>query len=114
VGDKIKFLEEAAHSGYTVLLCFIGLAGPEICEDRVAMRVSQGGHDVPSDKLKSRYPRTMANLKAAILQLPLVYVFDNSDLSRPFFRVAVFRQGELFYKSESVPAWFQAIIIRAR
>ena len=109
VGDKLKFLQEAADSGYNVLLCFIGLAGPELSEDRVAMRVSQGGHDVPTEKLKSRYPRTMANLKAAILQLPLVYVFDNSDLSRPFCKVAVFRQGKWVYKSEPVPAWFQTI-----
>jgi predicted ABC-type ATPase len=111
VGDKLKVLQEAARSGYTVLLCFIGLAGPELSEERVAMRVSQGGHDVPTEKLRSRYPRTMANLQAAILQLPLVCVFDNSDLSRPFCRVAVFRQGKWVYKSESVPAWFQTITV---
>ena len=111
VGDKLKFLQEAARSGYTVLLCFIGLAGPELSEERVAMRVSQGGHDVPTEKLRSRYPRTMANLQAAILQLPFVHVFDNSDLSRPFCRVAVFRQGQWVYKSEPVPAWFQTIAV---
>lgn len=105
VGDKLEFLKEAARSGYTVVLCFIGLAGPGLCEERVAMRVSQGGHDVPTEKLKSRYPRTMANLKAAIRQLPLVYVFDNSDLGRPFCRVAVFKQGQLVDKSEPAPAW---------
>lgn len=108
-GDKLKFLKEAADSGYTVLLCFIGLAGPELSEERVAMRVSQGGHDVPTEKLKSRYPRTMANLKAAILRLPLVYVFDNSDLGRPFCKVAVFRQGKVLYRSQSLPAWFEIL-----
>ncbi|MBI4678568.1 MAG: hypothetical protein HY748_13405 [Elusimicrobia bacterium] len=107
-GGKLEFLKEAARSGYTVLLCFIGLAGPGLSEDRVAMRVSQGGHDVPTEKLRSRYPRTMANLKAAILRLPFVYVFDNSDLGRPFCRVAVYRQGRSVYKAEPVPAWFQA------
>lgn len=109
VGDKLRFLKEAAHSGYAVLLCFIGLAGPELSENRVAMRVSQGGRDVPTEKLKSRYPRTMANLKAAIFQLPFVHIFDNSDLSRPFRKVAVFRRGNWVYKSEPVPAWLQTI-----
>ena len=52
----------------------------------VAMRVSQGGHDVPTEKLKSRFPQTVANLKASLAALPLVYVFDNSDLRRPFRR----------------------------
>src|SRR5690349_17938499 len=46
-GDKLAFLEEAARSGYTVVLCFIGLSGPDQSLERVAMRVSQGGHDVP-------------------------------------------------------------------
>ena len=66
VGDKMGFLKEAVESGYTVLLCYIGISGPDVSEARVAMRVSQGGHDVPSEKLASRFPRTLANLKAAI------------------------------------------------
>jgi len=48
------------------------------------MRVSQGGHDVPTEKLVTRYPRTIANLKAAMHKLPHVWIFDNDDLRRPF------------------------------
>lgn len=93
VGDKLGFLKEAAQSGYTVVVCFIGIGGPEISEQRVAMRVSQGGHDVPSEKLVSRFPRTIANLKAAISQLPHVFVFDNDNLRIPFRKVAVFKMA---------------------
>src|SRR5579864_5202792 len=42
VGDKLKFLTEIVEAGYTVLLCFIGVSGPQMCEQRVAMRLSQG------------------------------------------------------------------------
>ena len=66
VGDKLNFLKEAAKVGYTVVLCFIGISGPGISEQRVAMRVSQGGHDVPNEKLIARFPRTLANLQAAL------------------------------------------------
>ena len=66
VGDKIAFLKDAIIAGYTVVLCFIGISSSRISEERVAMRVSQGGHDVPTEKLLTRYPRTLANLKAAI------------------------------------------------
>ncbi|MBC7820685.1 MAG: AAA family ATPase [Planctomycetaceae bacterium] len=55
VGDKLAFLQEAMTAGYAVVLCFIGISGPKTSEQRVAMRVSQGGHDVPTDKLRSRY-----------------------------------------------------------
>jgi predicted ABC-type ATPase len=105
VGDKLGFLKEAAQSGYTVVLCFIGIAGPETSEQRVAMRVSQGGHDVPSEKLVSRFPRTMANLKAAISQLPHVLIFDNDDLRIPFRRVAVFEKGRLEWAAKRIPKW---------
>ncbi len=110
-GDKLQFLKEAASSGYRVVLCFIGLADWELSEERVAMRVSQGGHDVPTDKLKSRFPRIMTNLKAAIAELPLVYLFDNSNLSRPFRKVAVFRGGHAVEKVNDAPKWLGSLNI---
>ena len=58
VGDKLKFLKEAVASGYTVVLCFIALKDAGLSEERVALRVSQGGHDVPSEKLMSRLNRS--------------------------------------------------------
>jgi predicted ABC-type ATPase len=110
VGDKVGLLREAAASGYTVLLCFIGLANPELSEERVAMRVSKGGHDVPSHKLKSRYPRSLENLRKAIAELPHVQVYDNSDLSRPFRRIAEFEAGRLAYRARRLPGWFSELL----
>src|SRR6185312_3791562 len=49
VGDKLAFLKDTVKSGYAVALCFIGIADANTSEQRVAIRVSQGGHDVPSD-----------------------------------------------------------------
>ena len=95
VGDKLSFLAGLPSQGYTVVLCYIGLASAEQSDERVAMRVTQGGHDVPREKLATRYPRTLANLHVAIRQLPNVLVFDNSDLSRPFRLVAVYEHGDV-------------------
>ena len=95
VGDKLSFLKEASERGYTVLLCFIGISGPEVSEERVAMRVSQGGHDVPTEKLVARYPRTLANLQAAMRELPHVWIFDNDDLRRPFRLAAICEDGKV-------------------
>lgn len=109
VGDKRAFLRQAAASGYTVVLCYVGLSGPDACEARVAMRVSQGGHDVPTEKLRSRFPRTIENLRGAIRELPHVLVYDN-DLSRPYRLVAVFEQGVLRTLHEPVPAWLNPLL----
>jgi predicted ABC-type ATPase len=110
VGDKVGFLKAAAQSGYTVVLMFIGLSGSEVSERRVAMRVSQGGHDVPPEKLVARFPRTLANLKAALGELPHVLVFDNDDLATPFRIVAVVENGRLSWTADPVPKWLGGLI----
>ena len=112
VGDKLSFLKEAAASGYTVVLIYIGIAGPQVSEQRVAMRVSQGGHDVPSEKLKARYSRSLANLKAAVRELPHVLVFTNDDLGAPFRRIAEFERGRLVHSARSIPRWLRPILDR--
>ncbi len=112
VGDKLAFLKEAAASGFKVVLIYIGISSPQVSEERVAMRVSQGGHDVPTEKLKPRYARTLANLKAAIGELPHVLVFDNDDLSKPFRKVAVFERGRLVESAPSIPRWFKPLLKR--
>ena len=105
VGDKLEFLKRAEKKGYTVVLCFVGLDGPALSEERVAMRVLQGGHDVPSDKLRARYPRTMANLAKAIKELAYVLVLDNSDMRRPFRKVAAFERGKMIERRAQLPRW---------
>jgi predicted ABC-type ATPase len=111
-GDKLAFLKETAQSGYTVVVCFIGVAGPETSQQRVAIRVSQGGHDVPHEKLVSRFPRTMANLEAAIRELPSVLIFDNDDLRTPFRRVAIFEHGQPICVADSIPKWLEQWVRR--
>lgn len=107
VGDKIDFLKDATRAGYAVVLCFIGLDRAETSAQRVAMRVLQGGHDVPEGKLVTRFDRTLANLHRAIRELPIVHVFDNSDLRYPFRRVAEFDHGKAVMMSRRVPAWLK-------
>jgi predicted ABC-type ATPase len=107
VGEKLAFLLDAATAGYNVVLCFIGIADPETSEARVAMRVSQGGHDVPSEKLVSRFRRTIKNLKAAIRTLPIILIFDNDNLGDPFRRLAEFRNGKPLTLSQPIPEWLR-------
>ncbi len=110
VGDKVAFLKEAAESGYTVVLCYIGISGPDASEDRIAMRVSQGGHDVPSEKLRLRFARTVENLRTSIQELPHVLIYDNDDLRTPYQQVAVFERGRLLTSKERLPDWLEPLV----
>lgn len=109
VGAKIEFLMEAERAGYTVVLFFIGIATPEVSEERVAIRVAQGGHDVPSEKIVSRYARTMQNLRRALAELSNVRVYDNSDLSVPYRLVAVMEDRALTLNPPT-PSWLKKLL----
>lgn len=77
------------------------------------MRVSQGGHDVPAEKLIDRYPRTLANLKDAICELPHVWIFDNDDLRQPFRKVVVCEHGRPTVTATPVPRWLRTVLKKA-
>ena len=112
VGDKLDFLKYGEQCGYTVVLFFIGIDGPGICDERVAMRVLNGGHDVPAEKIIERFPRVMSNLKRALAELSNVRVYDNSELRNPFRRVATVEKwkGRGLMLSEPTPAWLGPLL----
>lgn len=73
-------LQKAQAQGYTVTLLFFWLNSVELAKQRVALRVSEGGHNIPQDVIERRYHRGIKNLFA--LYLPIcdnVMAFDNSD-----------------------------------
>lgn len=49
------------NKGYRVSLFWLWLPTPELAIERVAIRVAQGGHDVPVEDIRRRYARGMAN-----------------------------------------------------
>jgi predicted ABC-type ATPase len=110
VSDKLEFLKGAEKAGYVVLRIFIGIADPDLSSDRVAMRVSQGGHDVPEGKLKERYPRIMANLQRALVEIANVWVYDHSDLELGYRLVATRENGQDVDLHGRVPEWLSALL----
>ena len=94
VGEKVdQFAAYAAH-GYSVALIFIQIGSPDKSIQRVAMRASQGGHDVPHEKLRAGFERTWAELKLAIECLPNVIVYSNDDLAHPYNLVDLYKNGK--------------------
>ncbi len=106
VGEKIGVLAKAADAGFDVTLIYIGLESRDLSRERVRARVSAGGHDVPPDKLDSRYERSLENLKRGIARLPRVLLYDNSSFASPHCFLAEFQSGKLMRRGEGkFPAW---------
>lgn len=102
---KLDFLKQARASGYSVFLAFIGLSDPDLSIARVMQRVDKGGHDVPDEKLLGRFPRTLANLRAAISIVDEAFLFDNSSDKEPFRLVAIYSDGKIIRRVKPFPAW---------
>src|SRR5688500_10324050 len=58
--SKYRALVERAKAlGFEVRLIFVMLRSPDLNVDRVRLRVRRGGHDVPDEKVRSRYANSL-------------------------------------------------------
>ncbi|MBQ6072752.1 MAG: zeta toxin family protein [Bacteroidales bacterium] len=70
----------AKNKGYMVGIFYFWLKNPELAIRRVAIRVSSGGHDIPTETIVRRYWQGMKNLREIYLPLCNYWVLiDNSD-----------------------------------
>jgi predicted ABC-type ATPase len=76
----------------------------------MAMRVSQGGYEVPYEKLVNRLPHILADLREAFHTLAHVWVFDNDDLRRPFRLLAVSEKGKMVQLHRPAPVWLRPLL----
>ena len=74
--DKWRRLFKKA--GFKTHLYFLYLRDTKLCEDRVAKRVAQGGHNVPKDQIEKRYRQGLINLDKKALAYDCVKIIDTS------------------------------------
>jgi predicted ABC-type ATPase len=67
-------------SGYTVELAFLSLPDVEMAIERVAMRVKQGGHNIPVDVIRRRYVHGITNFTRYKLLVDSWQLYDNSGI----------------------------------
>lgn len=79
----VNLVHRAHNKGYRVTLLFFWLNSPELAIQRVAERVSKGGHDIPEDIIRRRYVsgiQNLFNLYAA--EVDSWSIYDNSTTLR--------------------------------
>ena len=82
--SKIDVTVRAKALGYTVIMVLIHLEQAALNAARVAKRVQEGAHNVPTEKLLKRIPRMLDQVKTAIPLCDEVRVLDNSSTENPF------------------------------
>lgn len=100
----LRVLSNARARGWQVRLLYFAVRDPEICLQRIARRVAEGGHNVPEADARRRFRRSIENFPAYLRLVDHWQVFDNNQLGSPRV-VAEGRAGcqALMMDSEGLP-----------
>ncbi len=108
--SKIDFIARAKAHGYKVILIYIHLSDSRLNEARVKQRVSEGGHNVPSEKIQTRIPRTKKHIKIALSLVDEARLLDNSLRDEPFQQIVVLKSREYKELVSPLPEWAKEIL----
>lgn len=102
--SKVDLVANTQNAGFNVLLVHIGLDS-NLALGRIGQRVKEGGHNVPSDKVKERYERLLPLVAKATQYADQTYVFDNSKVNQPHSHVMTLKQGKITELAPTIPNW---------
>lgn len=92
---NINLLNRAKQKSYFIRCYYILTADPMINVLRVRARVEVGGHDVPEDKIISRYDRALKLIHEVVSVCDICHIYDNSGTSP--YRIYKKRKEESFF-----------------
>lgn len=105
---NLDLLKRAKEAGFFIRCYYVLTADPQINVARVNSRVSAGGHDVPEDKILSRYDKALALVRQLIPVCDVCHIYDNS-LDSPY-RIFKKRKDRCWYCVEKF-LWLKADIV---
>jgi predicted ABC-type ATPase len=97
----VSLIKQAQTMGYKITLLYFWLISPDFAKQRVARRVSQGGHNIPNEIVERRYYRGIANLLN--LYIPIVdnwIVIDNMEIKPTIIARGTAKGDKLILNSE--------------
>lgn len=95
-------------TGYRVELRYVGLESVALCQQRVAQRVLEGGHDVPVAFIQHRYSSSLSLLKRHYRDFDRVQIYDNSGTEAR--QVADFLPGTALLLIDTTPQWAVSLL----
>lgn len=78
---NLELLRRAKEDGYEICAVFVLTKDLEINVNRIKLRVAAGGHDVPPEKIRSRYEKSLQNLSRLVRIADVTRVVDNTGVT---------------------------------
>lgn len=107
--SHLEYINRAKEAGFKTYLYYVCINDPLVNIARVKERVTSGGHNVPEDKIISRYKNSLSQLYDMSMLCDRAYYFDNSNEQELFaeksennlLKIKVDKYNKL------QPVWFQ-------
>ncbi len=103
----LRNIEKAKGLGYTLELYYVGISSPELAKERVAHRMSNGGHGVSDKDIDRRYYESLRNLRKVLELFDRAYIYDNSE---SFHMLALYQNGNCIRRIKTLPTWFSELL----
>ncbi|WP_282937632.1 hypothetical protein [Paenibacillus sp. RC67] len=101
-------MRDAKVNGFEVTMFYVGLGDYNLNLERVAVRVKNGGHHIPSEDIIRRHQTSIQNLISHLELIDHLIVIDNS-LSEGRITLGA-DDGSITCRSETVPSWIECIV----
>ncbi len=95
---NINLLKRAKEQGFFIRGYYILTSDVNINVLRVKARVSDGGHDVPEEKIRTRYERALKLVPEFVDICDICHIYDNSEAP---FRIFKKRKDKNFFWENS-------------
>lgn len=102
-----RLVEKAKQLGFLVWLVYVVLDSADRNVERVRLRVRKGGHDVPEDKIRARYTRSLEQFPWFLDQADAAWIYDNSG--REPKRIGEKSDGVVVLDEDALPAVAAAV-----
>jgi predicted ABC-type ATPase len=97
----------AKQAGFVVEMRYLALRDFRLHLERVKARADAGGHSASEATLRRIYDASLMNLRRAVEELDIVWIYDNTDLDASHPLVLEARDGEIHFVVDRPPDWLR-------
>ena len=83
---NLTLLQKAKEKGFFIRCIYVLTSSPLVNELRIKARVAKGGHDVPREKILSRYEKALVLLPELVKLCDVMHIYDNTNMPTRIFK----------------------------